>query len=209
MADGLAHDRFAEQGLGDGDFFVGGEVGAHGFADFGEGGVGFHGVVDVGHEIFGAFGGFAESVEAALDFGGRTIGAELAQALGLPVGYGFVNLEQVHRSFWSDVVVYADDDFFFLIHGHLVAVGRFGDFALRVALLDRRYHAAHGVDAANVIPRAVFHFVRERFHKIRAAERVHRVGAAGLVPDDLLHPPTDRAAIPHPQTPRFVPRLRA
>src|SRR5882762_7349740 len=74
----------AASSLGDGDFFVGAEDGAHGFADFAEGGVGFHGIVDVRHEIFGTFGGFAEGVEAALDFGGRTIGAELAQALGLP-----------------------------------------------------------------------------------------------------------------------------
>ena len=35
--------------LGDGDFFVGAEDEAEGFADFAQGGVGFYGVVDEGH----------------------------------------------------------------------------------------------------------------------------------------------------------------
>src|SRR5882672_8233413 len=150
MEDGLAHNRFAEQGLGDGDFFVGAEDGAHGFADFAEGGVGFYGVVDAGHEVFGAFGGFAQGVQAALDFGGGASGAKFVQAFGLAVGDGFVDLQEVHWFFGGDVVIYADDDFLFFVHGHLVAVGGFGDFALRVALFDSGYHAAHRVDAPDI-----------------------------------------------------------
>src|SRR5690242_10755257 len=107
--------------LGDGDFFVGAEDGAHGFADFAEGGVGFYGVVDERHEVLGAVRGLAKGVEAALDFGGRAFGAQLAQALGLAMGDSFVDLQQVHRFFRRYVVVYSDDDFFFFVDRHLVA----------------------------------------------------------------------------------------
>ena len=61
-----------------GDFFLGAEDGAHGVADFAEGGLGFDSFVDEGHEILGVLGGFAPHVEAALNFdrgaGGRAVG---------------------------------------------------------------------------------------------------------------------------------------
>jgi hypothetical protein len=62
--------------LGDGDFFVDAEDVAQGVADFAERGVGFHGVVKEGHEVVLALGGRAEGVEAAIDFGLGTVGAE-------------------------------------------------------------------------------------------------------------------------------------
>src|SRR5689334_21473428 len=79
--------------LGDGDLFVGAEDVAHGVADFAEGGVGFYGVVDEGHQVFGAFGGVAESAEAAVYFRLGAAGAQFAEAFGLAVSDRFVDLQ--------------------------------------------------------------------------------------------------------------------
>src|SRR5208337_4348590 len=171
---------------GDGDFFVGAEDGAEGIADFAEGGVGFYGVVDEGHQVGAALGGFAEGVEPAIDFGGGAIGAELGEAGGLAVGYGFVDLQDFEGLFFGYVVVHAYDDFFFFIHGHLIAVAGFGDFALGVALFDGGDHATHGIDAADVVPGALLDFVGEGFEEIGAAKGIDGVGDAGFVGDDLL-----------------------
>src|SRR5271167_3016736 len=82
---------------GDGDFFVGAEDFAEGVADFAYGGVGFYGVEEEGHQVVFAFGGFAERVEATVDFGFGAIGAQLREALGLSMGDAFVDLENVQR----------------------------------------------------------------------------------------------------------------
>src|SRR5208283_2917453 len=151
-----------------------------------EGGVGFYGFVEERHQIGGALGGFAYGGEAASDFGVGAIGAELGEAGGLAMGYGFVDLEDFEGLFLSDVAVHAYDDFFFFVHGHLIAVAGFGDFALGIAVFNGGDHAAHGIDAADVVPGGLLDFVGESFDEIRAAERINRVGDAGFVGYDLL-----------------------
>src|ERR1700685_1759831 len=56
-------------GLGNGDFLIDAEGLAEGVADFAECGVGFHGFQEVRHQVFGAVGGVAQGIEAALDLG--------------------------------------------------------------------------------------------------------------------------------------------
>src|SRR5229473_927866 len=205
---GNQHSNFFPwHGLSDGDFFVDAEDVAEGVADFAEGGVGFHGVVEEGHEVVFTLGGGAEGVEAAVDFGLGAIGAEPFQANGLALRHRLVNLKNLQRLFLSHKIVHADNNFFFFIDGYLVTIGGFGDFALRVAALDGGNHAAHGVDAIDVFPCATLDFVGERFDKIRAAERVHRVGDAGFVGDDLLRAQGDGGGELRRQRPGFVQRI--
>src|SRR5437870_487492 len=148
-----------------------------------------------------------ESIEAAVDFGLRAIGAKFLQAGGLAVRDGFINLQNVERLFFGYEIVHADDDFFLFVHGHLVTVGGFGDFALRVAALDGRNHTAHGVDAVDIFPSAALDFVSESFDEIRAAERVDGIGDAGFVGDDLLRPKSDGGGEFRGQGPSFVERI--
>src|SRR5271167_895389 len=76
---------------GDGDFFVGAEDFAEGVADFAYCGVGFDGVEQVGHQVVFSFGGFAEGVEAAVDFGFGAVGAEFGEAFGLAACDAFID----------------------------------------------------------------------------------------------------------------------
>src|SRR5579863_99295 len=63
-------------GLGNGDFLIDAEGLAEGVADIPERGVGFHGFEEMRHQVFGAVGGVAQGIEAALDF---AVGAFCAQ----------------------------------------------------------------------------------------------------------------------------------
>jgi len=54
----------------------------------------------------------------------------------------------------------------------LIAVGGFGNFALRVAAFDGGDHAAHGVDFVDVIPGAALDFIGESFNEVGAAEGI-------------------------------------
>jgi len=68
----------------------------------------------------------------------------------------------------------------------LVSIAGVGDFALGESALDGGDHAAHFVDAADVIPGALLGCAGEMLEKIAAAERVRRGGDAALVSDHLL-----------------------
>ena len=73
----------------------------------------------------------------------------------------------------------------------LGAVRRLLDLALDEALLDRRQRAAGGLDALEQRARAAFDLVGERLDRVRAGERIDRVGHAGLGGDDLLRAQRD------------------
>src|SRR5439155_11387506 len=60
----------------------------------------------------------------------------------------------------------------------LVDVGGVGDLLLRIAGLDRAYHAAELVDAVDVATRLALHAVRERLDRPAPPKRV----------DDVRHP---------------------
>src|SRR5579864_2526174 len=68
----------------------------------------------------------------------------------------------------------------------LIAVAGVGDFSLGEAALDGGDHAAHLIDAADVIPRGLFGRAGEMLQKIAAAERIGRGGDAALIGDHLL-----------------------
>ena len=80
-----------------------------------------------------------------------SVGAEFAEALGLAVRNGLVDLEKIDGLFIGDEVVDADDDFFLRFDGDLILVSGFRDFALGIGAFDGFDHAAESVDLADVI----------------------------------------------------------
>jgi len=147
-------------------------------------------------------------MEAAIDLGLGAVGAELYQAGGLAVRHGLVNLQNVQGLFVGYKIIYADDDLFLFVHSHLVTVGGFGDFALRVAALDGGDHAAHAVDSRYVFPRATLDFVGESFDEVGATERIDSVGHAGFMGNDLLGAQGYRRGELRWQRPGFIERIR-
>ena len=172
--------------LGDRHFFVDAKSLAHCVADFTERGVGFYGLEEIGHQVLGASGRFAQRVQAAFDFRVRAICAQFPQAVALAMRYCFINLQNIERLFFGHIIIHADYDFLFAINGYLIAIRRFGNFALWKASLDCGDHAAQGVDFFNVIPGAALHFISERFDEVGTAERIRSVRDTAFMGDDLL-----------------------
>ena len=85
-----------------------------------------------------------------------------------------------------DVRVDADDASLPGIELALIAVGRIGDLALRVALGDGGHHAAAAVDLVEVAPDLALGLVGQGLDEPRPAERVHRGVHPALLGDDLL-----------------------
>ncbi len=86
----------------------------------------------------------------------------------------------------DDVVVDADDLALARLDLLLECEGGVCDLALRKACLDCGDHPAQLVDLVEVVVRRRFHLVGELLDEVGAAERVGRVGDAGLVGDYLL-----------------------
>ena len=126
---------------------------------------------------------------------------------GLAVGDGFVNLQDVERLFFGDEIVYADDDFFFFVDGHLVAVGGFGDFALRDSRARWPRPCRPWRQFSRCSPSAAFDFVGESFDEVRAAERIDGIGDAGFVGDDLLCAQRDGGGEFGGKRPGFIERI--
>ena len=105
-------------------------------------------------------------------------GPQALQFLQLVLLGGFVDVQQLDgRLVLFHECVHAHD---FLLAGFnqvLVFVAGVGDFGLRETAFDGRDHAAHFVDAANVIIGALFHFGGEAFDEIAAAQRIGNVRA--------------------------------
>ena len=85
----------------------------------------------------------------------------------------------------------ADDHALARLDFLLPAERRLLDLLLHEALLDRGDGAAEVVDALDQLPRVRFELVRECLDEVRAPERVRRVGAAGLMGEQLLCPQRD------------------
>ena len=109
--------------------------------------------------------------------------------------------------FFGDEIVDADHDFFFFVESHLVTVGGFSDFALRIAALDGRDHSAHGINFLDVFPGAALDFVGQSLDKVGTAERIDCVGDAGFVGDDLLGAQGDGGGEFRGQRPGFIQRI--
>src|SRR5712692_694355 len=88
--------------LSDSHFFVSAENLAHGVANFAERGVGLHGIVNERHEIIFAFGGFAQRGQAPRNFLLRSLCAQFAQPLRLPVRDRLIDLQNFQRLFLRD-----------------------------------------------------------------------------------------------------------
>ena len=82
------------------------------------------------------------------------------------------------------------------------------DLALDEALLDRLDRAAQLVDPLDQLPGPLLELVGERLDEVRAAERIGRVGAAGLVREELLGPKRDLRGVLGRQGERLVEPVR-
>ena len=85
-----------------------------------------------------------------------------------------------------DVRVDADDPAATLFDGLLELVARAGDLGLRIALFDRRHHAAHGVDLVEFGEERFLQIKGEPFEEIAAAEGIDGFADARLMGQDLL-----------------------
>ena len=100
-------------------------------------------------------------IQPPANFLSGTLGTQIAQPLVLAAGNAFVYLENVKRLLLARIRVYAHDDLFLAVHGHLIAVGRFGDFALWIRPFDGRHQSAERVYLFDVIPGAAFDLIGE------------------------------------------------
>ena len=105
-------------------------------------------------------------------------------------------------------LVDADDDLPARLDGGLEAVGGLLDLALDEAGLDRGHRTAELVDACDQLGRALLEIRRERLDVVRAAERIGRIGGAGLVHQDLLRAQCDRRRVLARECERLVEAVR-
>ncbi len=82
--------------------------------------------------------------------------------------------------------VHPDDDAPPLVNLALVAVGSVGDLLLKEANLDSRNDPAQRLNPLEVVIRLPLQPVGEHFDGVGTAQRVHGIGHAALVGDDLL-----------------------
>src|SRR6185437_8195164 len=92
-------------------------------------------------------------------------------------------------------VIYTDDDLCFGCNGALKIVGGFLDFALDEACFNGAQHSTHGVNPGNVINGALFDGIGEVLDGVGAGYRIHGVGDAGFVGEDLLGAEGDEGGV--------------
>jgi len=102
------------------------------------------------------------------------------------------------------VLVYADHDFFFGFELPLEFISRIRDFHLGKTFFNGGNHAAHGVDLFDIFPGLFLDFVRERFDKVRAGQRINGIGHARFFGQNLLGAQRDFHCLFGRQTKNFV-----
>src|SRR5258708_11930234 len=197
------------------DFFIRPIYLAQRLADFAHGRIGADAVDDEGHGVsltdvaigadHGLLSGSAlQRVEAAADVVIVTSRPKGFQLLGLALAYGLVNVEGILLFLFDSKIVHADNDFLFGFNRALVLVRSFGNFLLRITVLDGPDHAAHGVETVKILESAFFHVQGELFHEVGTAQRVHGLGHAGFVSDDLLRAQGDTGSVGGGQRQGFI-----
>ena len=89
----------------------------------------------------------------------------------------------------------------------LVAIAGVGDLALREAGVDGGDHAAHLVDAADVVVGRGFAFQRQLLQEVAAAQRIGRIGHAALIGQHLLGAQRDGHGVLAGQRVRLIQRI--
>src|SRR6266446_4107857 len=189
-------------------FLVFAEDAAEGVGDFADGGVGFDGGEDGRKEILRGGGAALEFGESGLSFGGTSFGSESVQTSDLgALDFGVDAQSRNGTFFFRDEIIYADDDLLFRFHGVLEIVGRLLDFSLDEASFNSAQHTAHRVYFLNVIDGAFFDFIGEMFDGVGAGDRVHCIGDAGFVGEDLLGAQGDERGVLGGKRESFVKRI--
>ena len=126
--------------------------------------------------------------ERGLDRGRISLAARPLQARELPLERTRRHVQDRNRRLLAlvDICVDPDDPPLAGIELALVAIGRVGDLALRIAFADGRDHPAPAVDLVDVAPHLPLGLVGQRFDEPRPAERIDRRVHAGFLGDDLL-----------------------
>src|ERR1039458_269908 len=150
------------------------EDAAQGVADFSQGGVGADGIEEQGHSVFGSLGGALQSVEGFPHLGVIAARAEPSEFGLLSTAGGLIDLQQFDglgiASWGALKPVDADYGALAAFDFALVAVAGVGDFGLREAGLDGGDHAAHVIDAADVIVSGGFGIEGQLFEEVAAAQ---------------------------------------
>ena len=74
-------------------------------------------------------------------------------------------------------------------------------------MFDGRDHAAHFVDAAEVVERGLLHLIGELFDVVASTKRVRRFGDPGFVRQDLLRAERQRDGVLGRQGVSFIERI--
>src|SRR5229473_782360 len=139
------------------------------------------------HKIRARTAGLRDALQGFFYRDAVALALHLAHALDLPFLELVLDLQRLDRNLFGDaVLVDADDRLDPLFELALIVECRLRDFELRIAAVDRLEHPAHLVDLADILHRLGFHLVGQRLDRVAAAERIDRVGDAGLFRDDLL-----------------------
>src|SRR4051794_12844600 len=163
---------------------------AHRAAGLAERGPVAQGVVQDGQQVVAPLRRVADLLQTLVDELLVALGLERLQALDLRVLGGRVDAQGLgDLRVLLDVVVDADHDVLALLVALGIAPGRLLDLVLDE--VDRVHAAAELVDLGDQLARARLDLVGERLDEVRAGERVHGVGRAGLVSDDLLRAQRD------------------
>src|SRR3712207_3636380 len=148
-------------------------------------------------KVLRALRGAREASQSALDGGVVAALPQIGQPARLGLADRLVDRVELHLrvvGLTGIEAVHPDDDAILPLDRALVPVGGVLDLGLHKALLDRADRSAEVVDAPYVLPRLLLDGVGERFDKVRAGQRIGRVGQAALVRQDLLRPQGDPGA---------------
>src|SRR6266567_1423320 len=159
--------------------------------------------------IFSSARGFFQFSQRRFAGPGVAFIAQGAQSLDL----GFFNCRVDPQSldarlFITLKAIYADDDRLVGFHGPLILVSRVLNFALDIALFDGPQGAAHRVNLVEIINHPPLDLVGEFFDRIRAGQRIYRVGNSRFEGNNLLSAQGQARRILSRQRQRFVHRVR-
>ena len=141
----------------------------------------------MGHGVFRAAGCLFQGLQPLSHLPVVTGAADVVQTVDLLPLTLPVDPEQGDlRAFIGPVFVDSHGDAFFTIVFYLIDVRGVGYLPLKETCLQGRNHSAHVFDAPEILVAGFFQTVGHGLYEVAAAQRVHGIGDAGLVGDDLL-----------------------
>src|SRR5579885_117269 len=170
-----------------GRFHVFAEDRAEDIHDLAQRGIDLDGFDDGRHRILGAFGNATQVIQRAFDGCIIALAAHAIETLEVRALSDTVDIQRWNLDiFFYNIIVDADDGAPVLVDLLLVAIGRFGTFALEDAVLDAGQHAAKRIDAIQVVLSRLLRLVRQLLYKVGATNRIDGIDDTAFAGDDLL-----------------------